>query len=69
MPFCVDYICLIKLAISIALTAASKPLFPAFVPALSTACSILSVVKIPKITGTSDTSFTLETPLATSLQT
>lgn len=41
-----------KLAISIALTAASAPLLPAFVPALSTACSILSVVKIPNMTGT-----------------
>ena len=41
-------ICLIRLAISIALTAASEPLFPALVPALSTACSILSVVRTPK---------------------
>ena len=60
---------LIRLAISIALTAASEPLFPALVPALSTACSILSVVRTPKITGVSEISFALETPLATSLHT
>ena len=42
----------IKFDISIAVLAASEPLLPAFVPALSIACSILSVVKTPKITGT-----------------
>ena len=42
-----------KFAISIAAFAASEPLFPAFVPALSIACSILSVVRTPNITGTS----------------
>ena len=52
-----------------ALTAASEPLLPALVPARSTACSILSVVKIPKITGTSVDSLALDTPFATSLHT
>ena len=33
-------------------TAASQPLLPAFVPARSTACSMVSVVSTPKITGT-----------------
>ena len=41
-----------KLAISIAEIAESYPLFPAFVPARSIACSIFSVVTTPKITGT-----------------
>ena len=68
------YICvsifLSKFAISIAAKAASPPLLPAaFVPALSIACSIVSVVTIPNITGTSVSSFTLEIPLATSLHT
>ena len=31
---------------------ASPPLFPALVPARSTACSVVSVVRIPKATGT-----------------
>src|SRR5690606_34728020 len=39
-------------AISSADIPASKPLFPALVPARSTACSIVSVVRTPKITGT-----------------
>ncbi len=34
-----------------AVSAASLPLFPAFVPALSIACSNVSAVIIPKITG------------------
>ena len=38
--------------ISIALTAASQPLLPAFVPARSMACSIVSVVRTPKPIGT-----------------
>lgn len=42
----------IKLAISIAAAAASAPLFPALVPARSIACSMVSVVITPKITGT-----------------
>jgi len=37
---------------SIALTAASHPLFPAFVPARSIACSIVSVVSTPNAIGT-----------------
>ena len=44
---------LLKLAISIAETAESYPLLPAFVPARSIACSIVSVVKTPKIIGMS----------------
>lgn len=44
--------------------AASKPLVPAFVPARSTACSIVSVVSTPKITGRSASRVTLEMPLA-----
>ena len=42
----------IRLTISIAETIASNPLFPALLPARSTACSILSVVNTPKMTGT-----------------
>ena len=49
--------------------AQSKPLFPALVPALSMACSMVSVVTTPNITGTSDASATCAMPLATSLQT
>ena len=48
---------------------ASKPLLPAFVPALSTACSIESVVRIPKITGTPVCNPTWATPLVASLAT
>ena len=40
-----------------------------FVPALSIACSKLSVVSTPKITGTSVSKLTLATPLLTSAQT
>ena len=40
-----------RLAISIAESIASQPLFPDFVPALSIACSMESVVNIPNITG------------------
>jgi len=43
----------IKLAISIAASAASEPLLPAFVPARSIACSIVSVVNTPNIIGNS----------------
>ena len=42
----------IKSAISIADRAASHPLLPAFVPALSMACSMVSEVIIPNKTGT-----------------
>ena len=61
--------CEIKFAVSIALLAASAPLLPAFVPARSIACSILSVVKIPKITGMPSESETAATPFETSAQT
>lgn len=44
---------LVKFAISIATAAASQPLFPALVPALSIACSIVSVVNTPNTTGIS----------------
>ncbi len=44
--------CRVKFAISIAEAADSQPLLPAFVPALSTACSMLSVVNTPKMVGT-----------------
>ena len=44
-------------------------MFPAFVPALSTACSIESVVRIPKITGTPVRNPTCATPLVASLAT
>ena len=63
------YNCLARFAISIALRAQSYPLFPAFVPALSIACSILSVVTTPKSTGTPDSRDTLAIPFAASLHT
>ena len=59
----------IKLAISIAALAASEPLLPALVPARSIACSILSVVKTPNITGTPVSNETDATPFETSAQT
>ena len=59
----------IRFAISIAVTAASKPLFPAFVPALSIACSMVSVVRTPNITGTSVSRETCAIPFVTSLET
>ena len=46
-----------------------SPCFPPCVPALSMACSMVSVVTMPNITGTSDASATCAMPLATSLQT
>lgn len=60
---------LLKLAISIAALAASEPLLPAFVPALSIACSRLSVVNTPNITGTPVSSDTWAMPLETSAAT
>ena len=62
-------ISLIKLTISIAPIAESKPLLPALVPALSIACSMFSVVSTPNITGISELSETLAIPLDTSAQT
>ncbi len=52
-----------------AVVIASKPLLPAFVPALSTACSMESVVRIPKITGTSVCRLTFAIPLVASFAT
>src|SRR5580704_14070291 len=45
-----------RFAISIAANAASAPLLPAFPPARSTACSMVSVVSTPNAIGTPDTS-------------
>jgi len=53
----------IKLAISMAAAAASAPLLPAFVPARSIACSIVSVVMTPKMIGTPVSSEELTVPL------
>src|SRR5690606_8838520 len=55
-----------RVAISIAVSAASAPLFPAFVPARSTACSIVSTVRRPKPIGTSCSSDTRAIPAAAS---
>ena len=63
------FISCIRFTISMAVQAASYPLFPAFVPARSMACSILSVVTTPKITGISVFSPTAATPLLTSAHT
>ena len=52
--------------ISMALTAASHPLLPAFVPARSIACSIVSVVSTPKATITPVSICTLASPFAAS---
>ena len=60
---------LIRLTISIAPVAQSKPLLPAFVPARSMACSIVSVVTMPNMTGTPVSSETCAMPFAASLQT
>src|SRR5437667_2110695 len=54
----------IRFAISIAVTAASKPLLPALPPARLTACSSVSHVSTPKITGTPLSSAARATPLA-----
>ena len=62
-------ISLIRLTISMALSAQSYPLLPAFVPARSMACSILSVVSTPNNTGTPVDSPTDAMPLDTSLHT
>src|SRR5262249_46508761 len=48
--------CLSRLTISIAESAASAPLLPPLIPARLRACSTVSVVSTPKITGTSDAS-------------
>ncbi len=48
-------------------TAASYPLFPILEPALSTACSRLSAVMIPKEIGVPDSRDTVAIPLVTSV--
>lgn len=58
-----------RFAISSAVEAAAQPLLPAFVPARSTACSIVSVVSTPNTTGTPVSSDTLAMPLAASAAT
>ncbi len=50
-------------------TAASNPLFPDLVPALSMACSMFSVVNTPKITGIPLSKETWAIPFDTSLAT
>ncbi len=47
-----------------AVWAASKPLLPALVPARSMACSMVSVVSTPKITGTPVSSWARWMPAA-----
>lgn len=66
---CYASILRIKLTISMALTAQSKPLFPALVPARSIACSIFSVVSTPNMTGISLFKDMWAMPLETSLHT
>jgi hypothetical protein len=62
-PFAISFK---RLAISIADMAASNPLLPAFVPALSIACSIVSVMSTPQEMGTSLSRLVLAIPLVTS---
>jgi hypothetical protein len=54
--------CRSRFAISIAVTAASKPLLPALPPARLTACSNVSQVNTPKITGRPVTTEACRTP-------
>mgnify|MGYP001594740126 FL=1 len=56
----------IKSTISMAEIAASQPLLPAFVPARSKACSIVSDVITPKITGNPVSKLTFAIPFDTS---
>src|SRR5579871_2142180 len=53
-----------RLAISIAVMAASKPLLPLLAPARSMACSSVFVVSTPNATGTPDSEATWARPLA-----
>ena len=62
-------ISLIRFIISIAPSAHSLPLLPAFEPARSIACSIFSVVITPNITGIPLSSEVCAMPFAASLQT
>ena len=57
---------LARLAISSAVAADDQPLLPAFVPARSMACSIVSVLSTPKTTGTPVSRLILAMPLAAS---
>ena len=65
----VDQSCLKRFTISMAAMAASQPLFPDLDPALSMACSRLSVVRTPKVTGTLVSRATVAMPLDTSAAT
>src|ERR1022692_449616 len=58
-----------KLAISMAVMAASKPLLPPLAPARSMACSSVLVVRTPNATGTPVSAATCATPLAASAAT
>ena len=58
-----------RLIISMALWAQSAPLLPALVPARSMACSMVSVVRTPKSTGTPVSSDVWAMPLDTSAHT
>src|SRR5579862_1188715 len=58
-----------RLAISIAAIAALRPALPILVPARSIACSIVSVVRTPKMQGMPVRRPTSDTPLAVSRQT
>ena len=49
--------------------AASAPLFPALVPALSIACSMLSTVSTPNVAGLPCFSVTVATPFVASADT
>eukprot|EP01022_Parablepharisma_sp_SALTPOND_P024123 TRINITY_DN5305_c1_g4_i2.p1 TRINITY_DN5305_c1_g4~~TRINITY_DN5305_c1_g4_i2.p1 ORF type:complete len:914 (+),score=247.13 TRINITY_DN5305_c1_g4_i2:98-2839(+) len=64
-----SYRFLSRSTISMAARAASEPLLPALVPARSMACSMVSVVNTPKITGTPVSRLTWATPLETSAAT
>ena len=55
-----------RFAISSAVDAAAHPLLPALVPARSTACSMVSVVRTPNTTGTPVSRLALAMPLAVS---
>ena len=54
-----------NLIIFIAVSAHSLPLLPSLPPALSSACSMLSVVRTPKMTGISPMAFSCAMPCVT----
>ena len=66
-----NYFCKLqaKLIIFIAVSAHSLPLLPNLPPALSSACSILSVVNTPKMTGMSPSALRCAMPCVTPWQT